>query len=967
MVNLFFFLKFKSQLRRTRPDLIQQIDESLSNAISNAGGKITGDRFIISAVFNEDTIGFWLDIYILIENLLKNIESSREFYGYSLVICGRPPNTPELLCRFLANHSGVFIDENSAKKMLPYTYFEKPSEWLNGVKRRKYGCGSYYRISELKVFKNEEFGESEISKHITDLYEQEKGKNTLVLCPSNLQRSGLYNYYKKTNGANDFPALIICFESIGIGSLVDIWSLNIRSLANGQNTEEIDNLWEFLFKERVRDEVSEYVERCVRKFLILVFDFYIDAAAKKKQRPVLFLENIHLAETNTRNLLLNVISDFIQKRNIGAAQTEFTHNKKEKQKILILGTSDDDITQEKLQKWEMVFDVSRSITDLKLNVLIPRLSYELWEIIYSISLFNKYFSPELFQRLFEEEDKNPVMITKAFSILYSLGIIDSMREPRLMNNLYEEYASKVLLSSERIISGEDNSANQKTAGANPVYAEDKVEKIKAITRGRLISWAVKRNINPCFRLLSIISSLGGVKQIDDMLLLKSLTSDIVNKTITTIETAMKNGQFETILTAKAAVIRHIYKTSRALNTENEKEIEKTFTETKEENFISSFDSYPVLNAQIVVNFCCYYLGKHDEKAAVEKAKESVLLGQSKNSYCLPQSYRLFALVCLSKQQINETIEYLGFALTNAEKIGNNHELAISAYYAAAVQFLYGDIYNAAKLASKSIEQSLAAGHPDWADRSRFLEGRLEMELGHYKKAHDIFDKLKKEPYGSMTDEKENLLSAWIYRSKIYLQDPKEGMYLGIPKPEPVKKKINYDADLFEIEAEYLYGNYKRAYELSSKLKNPFTEENFLYTEKADWRSGFTQCEHLYFNHGEIQSRMIRLFYSLSLSRLPSEDDPNGKEEAIQEIQKILRDETLCEIDPWEAFYFYAKYLILEQTEANNVDLGTSVSMAFKRLQKRAGRIDDIETRRQYLTGSRWSHELSAAAREFRLI
>jgi len=943
MVNLFFFLKFKSQLRRTRPDLIQKIDESLANAISNANGKITGDRFIISAVFNEDTIGFWLDIYILIENLIKSIESSREFYGYSLVICNRSPNTPDLLCRFLANHSGVFVDDNAAKKMLPYAHFEKPSEWLNGIKRRKYGCGSYYKISELKVFKNEDFGESDICKHITDIYEQEKGKNTLVLCPSNLQRNGLYKYYKKIN--NNFPALIICFESIGIGSLVDIWSLSIRALAGGKNTEEIDNLWEFLFKERVRDEVSEYVERCVRKFLFLVIDFYIEAAMKKKQKPFLLLENIHLAETNTRNLLLNVLSDFLINRNAGIAgqDKKYTDSlKKDKQQLVILGTADDEITQEKLSKWETVFDVSRNIIDMKFNVLIPRLSYELWEIIYSISLFSKYFSNELFQRLFEEEDKNPVMITKAFSILYSLGIIDSIKEPRLMNNLYEEYASKVL--------------------------EEKTEKIKAITRGRLISWAVKRNINPCFRLLSIIASLGGVKQIDDMLLLKSLTSDIVNKTITTIETAMKNGQFETILTAKAAVIRHIYKTSRALNTESEKEIERIFTETKEENFISDFSSYPVLNAQIVVNFCCYYLGKHNEKEAVEKAKESVLLGQSKNSYCLPQSYRLFALVCLSKQQINETIEYLGFALTNAEKIGNNHELAISAYYAAAVQFLYGDIYNAAKLASKSIEQSLSAGHPDWADRSRFLEGRLEMELGHYKKAHDIFEKLRKEPYGSMTYEKENLLAAWIYRCNIYLKDPKESGAFGISKPQPVNSQSkNYDADLFEIEAEYLNGNYKRAYELSSKLENPFTEENFLYTEKADWRSGFTQCEQLYFNHGEIQSRMIGLFNSLSLSRLPEEDAPKGKEEAVNGIQKILRDETLCEIDPWDAFYFYAKYRILEQTEANNVDLGTSVSMAFKRLQKRAGRIDDIETRRQYLTGSRWSNELSAAAREFRLI
>ncbi len=205
----------------------------------------------------------------------------------------------------------------------------------------------------------------------------------------------------------------------------------------------------------------------------------------------------------------------------------------------------------------------------------------------------------------------------------------------------------------------------------------------------------------------------------------------------------------------------------------------------------------------------------------------------------------------------------------------------------------------------------------------------------------------------MTCEKENLMAAWIYRSKIYFDNPK------IPKPEPA----NHDADLFEIEAAYLSGDYKKAVELSSSHNNPFVEENFLYTEQADWRSGFAQCEQLYFTHGEIQSRMISLYHSLALSRLSK----GNCEEALHEIQNILRDEKLCEMDPWDAFYFYAKYRILVQAEASLVDMSTAVSMAFKRLQRRAGRIDDNETRRQYLNGSRWNRELSLAAKEFKLI
>jgi hypothetical protein len=911
MINLFFFLKFKSQLRRTRPDIVQQIDESLLRAIDDAGGKVTGDRFVISAVFNEDKIGFWLDMFILIENLITNIEKSKELFGFSLVISGKTPDSPDLLCRFLSGINGVFVDDRAANRLIPYALFEKPSDWLKGVKKRKYGCGSYYRINKLKEFKKAAVRNLELQTTVTDVFEREEGNNTLLICPYYFQmRGGLYEFNKSFN--KNFPPLSICFETIGIGSLVDIWSQNIRALADGQTTEEIDNIWESLFCERMRDEVSEYLARCVKKFLSLVLNFYIDIARKKKRTPVLMLENVHLAENNAIDLLFNTLAEVSQRSN----------------KLIILGTGEEGIPQDKLKRWKEIFDSVKNVSGVRVNTIYyPKLSTDLWEIIYAISLFSRYFSPELFQRLFEEEGKNPVMISKAFSILYKMGVIDNLRKPRLMNRHFEDHAVKIL--------------------------NEKKIKIKEIVCVRLLDWCNKKNLNPCFRLLTIIASLEGKKYIDDLLLLKSFSSDIVNKTVKAIETAMNNGQFEELVTAKAVGLRHIYKTSRALITEHEKEIENTFTEDQLDNLSALCEPFPVLKAQILVNHCGYYMGRHDEKSAAEKAKEAILLGQSKNSFCLPQGYRLFSLVCLSKQQINETIEYLGFALSNAEKSGNYHELAVSAYYASAAQFLYGDVYHAADLANKSIKQSLVAGRPDWADRSRFLEGRIEFDLGHYGKAHNIFESLLKEPYGSMTCEKENLMSAWIYRSKIYLEDK------NAVKPE----SANNDADLFEIEAAYMSGDYEKAVELALSHKNPYTEENFLYTEQADWRSGFAQCEHLYFTHGEIQSRMIAIFHSLALSKLSKE----GCEEALHEIQRILRDEKLCEMDPWDAFYFYAKYRILEQSEASLVDMSTAVSMAFKRLQRRAGRIDDIETRRQYLNGSRWNRELSMAAKEHKLI
>jgi hypothetical protein len=110
--------------------------------------------------------------------------------------------------------------------------------------------------------------------------------------------------------------------------------------------------------------------------------------------------------------------------------------------------------------------------------------------------------------------------------------------------------------------------------------------------------------------------------------------------------------------------------------------------------------------------------------------------------------------------------------------------------------------------------------------------------------------------------------------------------------------------------------------------------------------------------------MIDMFHSLALCY---SNEGNDNQEALQVIQKIIRDEKLCEIDPCDSVYFYAKYRILKQSGASDVDLSTAVSMAFKRLQRRAGRIEDIETRRQYINDPKWNSQLCAAAKEYRLI
>jgi hypothetical protein len=153
-------------------------------------------------------------------------------------------------------------------------------------------------------------------------------------------------------------------------------------------------------------------------------------------------------------------------------------------------------------------------------------------------------------------------------------------------------------------------------------------------------------------------------------------------------------------------------------------------------------------------------------------------------------------------------------------------------------------------------------------------------------------------------------------------------------------------------------------ELSASPSRPISpEDNFLYIEQPDWRSGFAQCELLYFSWDDLKDRMLSTYNSLAQSCL----SPVKAEEAMNTMQRILRGGQFSEIDPYDVFCHYAWYRVLKQTNSSQVNISTAVSVAFKRLQSRAGRIDDMEIRRQYLTQPRWNRALDQAAREFKLI
>jgi hypothetical protein len=435
----------------------------------------------------------------------------------------------------------------------------------------------------------------------------------------------------------------------------------------------------------------------------------------------------------------------------------------------------------------------------------------------------------------------------------------------------------------------------------------------------------------------------------DELIFKSVNADLSNGAYREIELAITGGYLENVVGFRRAfTVDYLFRSARALLHGTGGQIRETF------RVLPQMDQlYPPYRAKILANITSFYLGLRDSASASATIKEAIMLSQDKPWSGLAQSYRLFSLVNLSKQRIGEILEYASFAVENAEKSDNLEERGISSYYAAVAQTFFGNLALALHFAGEAEAKSALAGQFEWVDYARFFQGRLTFDLGRYREARDIFEDVQRNPAGVSSPLKEGLLLAWAYRAQVYFQNPLT------PKPEGG----GIDGDLFELEAAYFAGDYEWAVELATRLSSALPQEYFLLTEQPDWNSGFAQNELLLLHPVEFWNRMISTYRALALCRV----SPAGGEEALRIMQRILRDERLAETDPGDAFYFYAWYQVLERSGAAQSDMNTALSMAFKRLQRRASRIDDIETRKTFLSQPRWNGALSLAAKEYKLI
>jgi hypothetical protein len=921
MIQMSFFLRFKPQLQRTRSELIYMLENRTILAVKQAGGQITRDQGLIQAVFDENSFGFWLDMLLFIE-IMKQItdDTAEELYGYTLLLGKNSLARPESICRIMAGgpeKGGVFMDQAVAAAMSPYITVEAREKWE--PKTAAIDSMAYARLKEIKIIVPAARNNLALGKiaAFSNIWEQHssilyigralRGKRTeIYLQAASLSQGG---------ERKEILPLFVRFGSEGLCALTDSYAQWMRSLPGmipGEKEKEITGAWEFLFRERLRERPSPYAVRKAREFFGMLLGLYCDIAENAGKPPVVVLENIHLAEKDTAQIVIETL--------------------RARQDIRLLGICPVDISEVSLSHsyWKQLFNSminSNADSEAASPSQYSGIPFDLWELGYVCSLFGMYFPSEFIPQLLEESGKSAAMISRTISLMHTLKIIDTTLDPRPWNERFMEQAEATL--------------------------GEKKETLKAHVYGRLLAWVEQKKINPCISLLKILEKLGAQDKIDDNMILQSIHNELNAANGAELERALDKGILMIIAAQeRERVIRYIIETLLALHSGGVEMIRGAFAGRPPE-----CNAFPLFKARIQINLSLYSLGLRDYEPALEGAKKAAIICQKNGSSCLAMSYRLMALASLSQKRINETVNYLGFALENAVLSGEPQEIGMASYYAASIQLLYGNLSLSKKHAEKARRHFLEAGNPRWADRSRFLEGRLAFESGYYRQASDIFEDMLNNPNGENGVEKQKLIEAWAYRANT------NGHACGQTPSYPAPEGMGPDAGLFRLEALYLEGEYAKMEELSEYMSGVPANDIFIHIEQPDWRSGFTQCELLYFSWTDLWERLLGAWRSLAQCRL----SPQKAGEAQTTMQRVLKKSQFPEIDTWDPFYYYALYQTLKHSEASQVDIRTAASTAFNRLQNRAGRIDDPDTYQQYLKQPHWSKALSQAAVEFKLV
>jgi tetratricopeptide (TPR) repeat protein len=914
MIQMLFSLHFQSQLRRIRPELTASLENAIVRAAEISGGKVWKEPRCIAASFEEHTLGFALDMLLALKAVQGAVERALpELYGHTCVFGQDIARDSQTLLNRLS------LGQASLELMPPGQASRNSGIWYSQALRSI--------LDPYAVFDESPFGDNFADyRQLRELKPWTRLSLDGGESPQNYPQAGATHSVPGEERNTLLVGTGFSGKREVLAGYVDIPPgfppLVFRFGCGGTGLSCLSDALEDPIRGLILPEKREILE-AIGAFLFKerLEDEFTPFAVKRAGHFTSLLLESYADAARIRGGAGTILVENIHLANPAAARVFVDAYAGLAPAVAprVLGTSQDDPAageaEPSLGIWNVLFPLVERFPpppEPPENSCVPK---DLAEVAYAVALFNRYFPASLTLQLFEEEGKNPGMIKLALGMLSSLGRPDM---------------------------ASDTDAGELALG-------DGKYPIRRMARNRLLAWVKALKIRPGFKLLQALADLGETGP--EELVLEALQTDLTNGTFGALRQTGLESRLEPLAgSIRVPALRFIWRTSENLLWGDQNAIAAAFADPRP----GAEDETLSCKTRILANITVHKLALRETEDASALIREAMHLSQSRNgSGGLALSYRLFSLVNLTRGRISDAIDYSSFAVEQAAKSENFMEVVLSSYYAGAIQFLFGNISNAERLLIKAEETALGIGLAPWADRARFFRGKLLFETGYYREALNLFAELLRNPAGVLKSEAEDTLEAWLYRSAIFLEDA------GVPQP----RRPNIDARYFEIEAALLAGDYPRVVELADAFLPALPDRDYLFIEQPDWRSGFFQGELLFFSSKEFRSPLVSAYRAMALCHLGEA----ARAEARTSIEKIVKDERFFEMDPNGAFYFFAYYRVLGETGGTLVDMSTAVSMAYKRLQRRASRIDDIQVNRAFLTRHYWNGALSRAAREHKLI
>jgi len=695
---------------------------------------------------------------------------------------------------------------------------------------------------------------------------------------------------------------------------------------------ELDSLKNLIGPERLRSENSRYITAQAGRFWRLLLETSVAAAGLAGKRLVVILENLHLA---------------------GAAECQAAARPGPSGALLLATCASPEVPE----AWRGLFPAAAVCAGRKPARLAGfRLGRGLVEIAACCARLGRFFPATLFVTLLAENGVQEEIASMAIGILAARGVFRSLDDPTPDIAHFDEDAAAILGPREGLVR-------------------------RAVT-GILLDSVTRGRIKPCFQLIKALHGSDGA--IGDSLALDAVRTDVRDGVCACIDRAVAAGRFfpvcESAHPGRAASLLALYRRLRALARGDETEIRAVFEEPDEA------EVWPAYRAAYRATEALYKTGVHDRDGAMEAAKDALLAGQEgRGANCAAQTYRLLALVHFSGGRINDALDYLAFAIDTAEREGDDSELTLAAYYAAETQFAWGNCSRALRLIEQAEAAAARAGSGGWAGRAAFARGRCLFGIGRYGEAAEVFSGLLTgNGAGGEADEaRRATLAAWLYRAQVYIPlgaPPEDSLILNHePHEQHEQTQQNQsegscgswlnqgalcgDMRLFEIEAAYLGRDWERAAALADALIENPPPEGFVFVERPDWSSGFAQCELLQTSCADFYGRMAVFWRAAAIAA----QDRRRTAEAVRVMQQALRDDRFADTAPNDVLQYYLYYHVLRESGQGSVDRNTAISIAFKRLQRRASRIDDLDIKRSFLSRQYWNRALFQAAKEHKLI